>query len=275
MGAPRSSPAMTSALQDKDGEDVKGADLEAPGIDETCSATQGDRPCAHKYLMEPQEHNDSFAVRVWSRALFLLSEHMVDAVVPPDCQALLRDAWTVLQNVERASGVGYFKPCLLVASIFCFVILTTCCKLGSKKNTREVIPPSATQVHAMGVDWKSNFSITEMARFNNRGDKEETGYICPNGKTLQAAVIQHWARYEFKRWLRSSKAQHGNKEPPLSSQCGIYDKDLDVVVKPTLEEDTLVTTDEHRHPGDQQCSDDALPLWKQSSKIKYDGCDDA
>ncbi|KAL1480346.1 hypothetical protein MTO96_051107 [Rhipicephalus appendiculatus] len=202
---------------------------------------------------------------------------------PPDCQALLRDAWTVLQNVERSSGVGYFKPCLLVASIFCFVILTTCCKLGSKKNTREVIPPSATQVHAMGVDWKSNFSITEMARFNNRGDKEETGYICPNGEAAAemsredaaAAVIQHWARYEFKRWLRSSKAQHGNKEPPLSSQCGIYTQDHDVIVNTTLEEDTLVSTHEDRHPGDQHCSNDALPLWKQSSKIKDDGCDDA
>ncbi|KAH8031722.1 hypothetical protein HPB51_020327 [Rhipicephalus microplus] len=170
-----------------------------------------------------------------------------------------------------------------------------CCKRGPKKNTSDAKPSTPPPLHATTVEWKSNFSISEMARLNIRGNEDEikhadfrerlehdTVLIEDPKDTTQlsreeaaATVIQRWARYEFKRWLRSAKAQHRSTETPLSSLRGIDYEDQGVVVNMTVEEDALARADKLKHSADEVFPIHTLPLGKRYSDVEDGGCVDA
>ncbi|XP_050031850.1 uncharacterized protein [Dermacentor andersoni] len=207
---------------------------------------------------------------------------MMDALVSTELQHLVRTTWAAVQDRKWVPDIGYDKACLLLASILCLIIATWCCKSGPKKTTSNADTLPANPIHGMAVDWKSNFSMSDMARLNIHGYRHEGGYIYPRGiaaaqlskEDAAAAVIQRWARTEFKRWLLDRTSSRSSIDtPPPNSQCWI-DEDYGAVVN-TLLEDSSVSADALGPPGGERCSDNEIPSEKRVSEKKYEGGDDA
>nr|XP_054924976.1 uncharacterized protein LOC129383960 isoform X2 [Dermacentor andersoni] len=135
--------------------------------------------------------------------------------------------------------------------------------------------------HAMAVDWKSNFSISEMARLNIHSYRHQDSYIYPGGKSAEqssreddaAAVIQRWVRNEFKRWLRDTKSKSSTDQTPLNCQRWI-DEDHGAIVNTPLE-DANVSSSELGPPGGNLRSNDALLAGNKHSETKDKSGDDA
>lgn len=275
----RSSPAMTAAVEGKDSKDTTDTRLEGNGIGEPGSATQGHGTWANNHGEEFMKHDDSIAVRAWSRVRTIISQRIMDALVPTDLQRHLQTAWTAARDAEWVQDVGYDKACLLLTSILCFVIAMCRCARGTK-NTSEVEPSPVIPTHAMAVEWKSNFSISELARLNIHGYRHQGGYIYPGGNAAEqlsredaaATVIQRWARYEFKWWLRDAKSQSSIDETSLDNPRWI-DEDHGAILNTPLE-DPNVSSGELGPPRGNLCSNDALLTRKRPSETKSQGGDD-
>ncbi|XP_075526713.1 uncharacterized protein LOC142558467 [Dermacentor variabilis] len=281
IAALRSS-AEQPAIEDKEGKDTKDTALKGTGVGESGSATQGLEAPAGDLGVEPLGNIDDITARLWSRVRTILSGHMMDALVSIELQHLVRATWTAVQDGEWVPDVGYDKACLLLASILCLIIATWCCKGGSKKTTSNADTLPANPIHGKAVDWKSNFSISDMARLNIHGHRHEGGYIYPRGiaaaqlskEDAAAAVIQRWARTEFKRWLLDRPSSRSSTDtPPPNSQRWI-DEDYGAVVS-TLLEDSSVSVDALGPPEGEHCPANERPPEKRLSERKYEGGDDA
>ncbi|KAL1440224.1 hypothetical protein MTO96_009532 [Rhipicephalus appendiculatus] len=255
---PGSPAAATSAYEDKDGKDKKDTNPEDTGVDESCSATQSNGAFTDNHGEESLEPSGtspwSIALRLWSKTQALLSEHMMDTLVPPDVQSLLQEAWEAVRNVEWASDAIYDKFNKLFTSIFCILVGLNCFYGGHKNNTTEIEPsPAPPMVDAVDIDWKSIFSISEMAC----PEASRVGARELSKKDAAATVIQRWVRHVFKPWLQRVKSQPGTEELPSANQRWI-DEDHGAVMNTTLE-DAVPRTDELEPPGNEMvCPEDAL-----------------
>ncbi|KAL1480349.1 hypothetical protein MTO96_051110 [Rhipicephalus appendiculatus] len=131
-----------------------------------------------------QGDDTSVTLRFSSRTRTLLSEHMMDTLVPPDMQSLLQEASEAVQKAESESDVGIDIVSMLLtvyAAILCILVAMMCCNGTQKRNTSEVEPSPAAPVDDVAVDWKSIFSISEMARLDTASKRHKGGYICPKG----------------------------------------------------------------------------------------------
>ncbi|XP_054925240.1 uncharacterized protein [Dermacentor andersoni] len=273
-----------SAIADKEGKDTKDTAVEGGGAGESGSATQGHEAPAGVLGAGSFDYIDviAVAVRAWLRALAILPGHMFDALVSIDLERHLRAALTAVQDVEWVSDVGFDKACLLLASIPCFVIAAWCCKRGSKDTPSDADTSPANSGQASAVDWKSKFSMSDMARQNIHSYRHEGGYIYPGGleadqlsrEDAAAAVIQRWARTEFKHWrLHRTSSRSSIDTPPPNSQRWI-DRDYGAVFSTVLE-DASVSADDLGPPGGQRSSGNQRPSEKRPSETKSESADDA
>ncbi|KAL1440225.1 hypothetical protein MTO96_009533 [Rhipicephalus appendiculatus] len=206
-----------------------------------------------------QGDDTSVTLRLSSRTRTLLSEHMMDTLVPPDMQSLLQEASEAVQKAESESDVGIDIVSMLLtvyAAILCILVAMMCCNGTQKRNTSEVEPSPAAPVDDVAVDWKSIFSISEMARLDTASKRHKGGYICPKGIGLRelsnehaaARVIQRWFRHKFKPWLQGVRSQPTTEELPSSSQRCI-DEDYGATVN-TMLEDSILHVEELAPPSD-------------------------
>ncbi|XP_075526712.1 uncharacterized protein LOC142558465 [Dermacentor variabilis] len=273
-----------SAIADKEGKDTKDTAVEGAGGGESGSATQGHEAPAGDLGAGSFDYIDviTVAVRAWLRALAILPGHMFDALVSIDLERHLRAALTAVQDVEWVSGVGFDKACLLLSSIPCFVIAAWCCKRGSKNTPSDSDTSPANSGQATPVDWKSKFSMSDMARQKIHSYRHEGGYIYPGGleatqlsrEDAAAAAIQRWARTEFKRRrLQRTSSRSSVDTPPPNSQRWI-DRDYGAVFSTVLE-DSSVSADALGPPGGQRSSGSERPSEKRPSETKSQSADDA
>ncbi|XP_065295662.1 uncharacterized protein [Dermacentor albipictus] len=267
-----------SAIADREGKDTKDTAIEGAGTGEPGSATQGHEAPAGDLGAGSFDYIDviAVAVRAWLRAVAILPGHMFDALVSIDLERHLRATLTAVKDVEWVSDVGFYKACLLLASIPCFVIAAWCCKRGSKDTPSDADTSPGNSSQATAVGWKSKFSMSDMAHQNIHSYRHEGGYIYPGGleatqlsrEDAAAAVIQRWARTEFKRWrLQRTSSRSSIDTPPPNSQRWI-DRDYGAVFSTVLE-DASVSADALGPPGGERRSE------KRPSERKSEGTDDA
>ncbi|XP_075728938.1 uncharacterized protein LOC119165060 isoform X2 [Rhipicephalus microplus] len=219
IGTLRRAPTVASAYKEK-----RDTGPEGTGVSASCPATHSDGACLGDHGEESLEHSDSIARRLWLRVQTLLSEHMMDTLVPPDVQALLQEAWDAMKNKHWLQGFTNQTVSMLLTAIFCIIMAMRCCNSTHKKNTSEVEPSPAPPVDAVAVDWKSVFSISEMARLDSGSNRHEGGYIYSKvglRKSMQSilyeklmeilvpddlriiyrAVRRAWQRMEWPQWI--------------------------------------------------------------------------